>query len=211
MNPYLFIMASAFLALFVAVEIMQRIFKIQSEYTRKIAHVCSGFLVYLFPLVLSRNDIILLGLVFFVFLSITKAFGLLSSIHRVERRTLGELFFPLGIAVSAFLFVPQDNAAFQFGALVLGVSDAAGGFIGGLIGKHKIKFFGKKKSWEGAAAVFFSTFIIGFLATKGQASFLANAITALLLTFIELILAFGLDNLLLPIVAGLLFKVLIGV
>lgn len=210
MNPFLVIMAAAFLALFIAVEIAQRKFRMQSEYTRKIAHVGSGFLVYLMPTVLSRNEIMLLAVIFLVFLSITKASGLLSSIHRVDRKTLGELFFPLSIGVSAFLFLPQDSSAFQFGALVLGVSDAAGGLIGSFLGKHKIAFFGKKKSWEGTTAFFVATFLIGLLVTKGSVPLYSNIITALLLSCVELMLTFGFDNLLLPIVSGLLFKVLIG-
>jgi dolichol kinase len=210
MNSFFIIMAAAFLVLFVSVEIVQRIFRLQSEYTRKIAHVGSGFLVYFFPLVLSRNEIIVLALVFLVFLSITKMSGFLSSIHRVDRKTLGELFFPLGIAVSAFLFVPNNSVAFQFGALVLGLSDAAGGLIGTFFGKHKIAFFGKKKSWEGSAAFFCTTLIVGLGLMKGNSSLYSMVLVAAVLTVIELMLTFGVDNLLIPIVSGLLFQAFFG-
>src|SRR3989344_1182300 len=146
----------AFLILFLTVEVLNKKIGLKSEYTRKIAHLLSGVIVFFLPYFLTAYQIISLAALFTILLIGTRYFGLLSSIHKVNRKTIGEVYFPLGLGLSAFFFLPQNILAFQFGVLVLAFSDAFGGLVGQLYGKHKIGF-GLSKSWEGTLVFFLTT------------------------------------------------------
>ena len=142
-------------------------------------------------------------------------------VHSIERKTLGELYFPIGVALSAFIFLPasaptlvsgQANIVlFQFGVLVMGFADAMAAIIGVHYGKHKFAFTRDKKSVEGSSAFLITTFLIlllfNFFSIKVRLS--GFLILPIVLSFLELILSFGLDNLILPIVASFLLGVFI--
>ena len=92
---------------------------------RKVIHMISAIIICCFPYVLSLYHIVLLSILFaFIFL-IAKIFNFLPIINKVNRITLGEVFYPLGVMLSAIVFIPQGEIrAWQFGILVLGFSDA---------------------------------------------------------------------------------------
>jgi len=207
MNLILF--ALVFLIIFISVELIQRRTKMDHEYSRKLAHFLSGLAAFLMPYFLSRNAIIGLAVFFVLFLMATRFWGLFPSIHKVGRRTLGEVYFPAGIGLVAYFFLPGNLIAFQFGVLVLGLSDAVGGLVGSFLGSRKRKLFGNK-SVEGTAAFFLTTFLIFLLFVSSQASvnFLSGILLALTITLIELALSAGLDNLLLPVLSALFLKLL---
>jgi dolichol kinase len=204
--------ALVFLIIFIAVELIQRRTKMDHEYSRKLAHFLSGLAAFLMPYFLSRNAIVGLAVFFVLFLMATRFWGLFPSIHKVGRRTLGEVYFPAGIGLVAYFFLPSNLIAFQFGALVLGLSDAIGGLVGFILSSRKTKLFGNK-SVEGTAAFFFTTFLIFLLFISSQASvnFLSGILLALIITLIELALSAGLDNLLLPVLSALFLKLLTGI
>jgi len=152
-------------------------------------------------------------------------------VHSIERKTLGELYFPIGVALSAFIFLPasaptlvsgQANIVlFQFGVLVMGFADTTAAIIGVHYGKHKFTFvdprakiFGagaSKKSVEGSSAFFVTTFLIllffNFFSIEIKLS--GFLVLPIVLSFLELILSFGLDNLILPVVASFLLGIFI--
>jgi dolichol kinase len=206
----LIIVISIFFILFGVVEILQRWTKTKHELTRKIAHIFSGIIIFFLPNFLTAYEIVSLAIVFSILLGISKYFGLLSSIHKVDRKTLGEVYFPLGIGISAFLFLPSHVLAFQFGVLILTFADSFAGIIGESFGKHKIAFLTNKKSLEGTFAFFITTFLIIFFFQYSQPSFflLPALTTTILLTLIEILLSTGLDNLFLPILATYIFIII---
>ncbi len=203
----LIIVISIFFVLFGLIEILQRWIKIKHELTRKLAHIFSGVIILFLPNFLSAEEIVLLAVVFAVFLCISKYFGLLSSIHKIDRKTLGEVYFPLGIGISAFFFLPSHVLAFQFGILVLTFADSLAGIIGETFGNHRIAFLANKKSLEGTSAFFITTFLIIYFLEFPQPSFLflPALTTTILLTSVEVLLFAGLDNLFLPILATYIF------
>ena len=207
----LIITASIFLILFGFAEAIQRLTKIRHDLTRKFAHILSGTVVFFLPYFLNAREIIILAVTFAILLWISKYLGLLASIHKVNRKTLGEVFFPLGIGISAFFFLPHDLLAFQFGVLVLAFSDALAGIIGESFGKHKIFFLKSTKSMEGSVVFFFATLILvmAMYSQRTLTSILPMTVSSLLLTLIEMMLIGGLDNLLLPVVASYIFKVVV--
>lgn len=179
---------------------------------RKIIHIVSAIIICFFPYFLSVGQIVALSLIFsFIFL-ISKYLGFLPIINRVKRVSLGEVFYPLGVMISSLIFLTQgETTAFQFGVLVLGFSDALANILGDLYGRHRINFSWGGKSLEGSLAFLLSTILILFF-MNGKNIYPSQLINclflSLVLTILELILFFGLDNLFLPTIASYLFIIL---
>jgi len=125
----------------------------------------------------------------------------------VERKTFGEVFLPLGVILCATFFVPKNILAFQFGILIMGISDALASLFGERFGKHIIKVFGHKKSIEGSLAFFISSVIIVLFFTQRLGYQIV--LIPLILTLIEFFSVLGLDNLILPIAGAFLFQLLL--
>lgn len=196
----------AFLIVFILTELCIKKLRLDPDFTRKIAHVVAGIITFFTPYYLTRWEIVSIGVIFSIVLIFTKAFKLIPSIHSVQRKTLGEIYFPLGIALSAFLFLPNQMIAFQFGILVLGISDAVAALVGIPLGKHVYKILGNKKSLEGSVAFLIATcLILAIFAGSFNLTFLGIGI---LLTLVEFLLVFGLDNLILPVLSAYLLTVL---
>ncbi|MFA5420874.1 MAG: hypothetical protein WC280_02540 [Patescibacteria group bacterium] len=176
---------------------------------RKLIHIISSFVIILFPYFLNIWQIITISVLFsFIFL-ISKIKGFLPIINRVKRVSWGEIFYPLGVMISAILFLPQnDIKAFQFGVLILGLSDAMANIIGDMFGSIKVEFPWSKKSLEGSLA-FFITSLVLFAIFTSSSFFLGNIFLILLASFLltvsEFFLFFGVDNLILPSLAAYLF------
>lgn len=187
------------------------IFKIDNL-NRKIIHIISSFIILLFPYFLDVWQIVILSLFFcFVFI-ISKISGFLPIINRVKRVSLGEIFYPLGVMISAIIFLSQGQVlAFQFGILVLGLSDAMANIVGDILGYYKINLAWSKKSLEGSLAFFITTLLIIILILGSNFDYLNlnnYFLLALILTLIEFLLFFGLDNLILPTISSYLFLIL---
>ncbi|MFA5644383.1 MAG: hypothetical protein WC928_02535 [Patescibacteria group bacterium] len=180
------------------------------NFSRKIIHILSAIIILFFPYFLSLELIIFVCLLFSFLFALARFFDFLPIINKVRRLSLGEVFYPLGIMISAIFFLPDDILAFQFGVLVLGFSDALANIFGGLFGTYKIKIFGGAKSLEGSL-VFLLTTIILSIFFKGDFALLnfdKYFIVALILTLLEFSLFFGLDNLFLPFISAYLFSLL---
>lgn len=186
------------------------------NFNRKIIHILSAIVIIFFPYFFSLQQIIIISLFFaFLFtlarvLRMVKIFNLFKIINKVNRISWGEIFYPLGVMLSAIFFLPDRVLAFQFGILVLGLSDALANIFGGLFGTYKVKIFGGVKSLEGSLVFFLSTFILLLVLNGccGTSLIFSYLLTALILTIIEFALYFGLDNLFLPILASYLFTLI---
>src|SRR3989344_5625041 len=192
---FLFLFIS--LALIVGVEVLKRRFLISTPITRRCTHIGAALIAALSPLFLGREIIIISCLFFALLLFLSRRSNFFSSIHNVNRSTLGEVFLPLGEAFSALFFLPGGIKEFQFGVLVMGLSDAAAGIIGDKFGKHKVTIFGNKKSIEGSISFFLITLLLTFIFVPTVGFHLI--LIPLVLMFVELVLGYGLDNLALPI------------
>jgi len=166
---------------------------------RKAIHALSAVIICFFPYFFTIKQIVFISLLsrYFNFLPIIK----------VKRIGLGEVFYPLGVLISALAFLPQGEVlAFQFGILVLGISDAMANVLGDLYGVHRIDFYWSKKSLEGSFFFFLSTFLILLnFANFDISNIFIYFILSLVLTFLEFLLFFGLDNLVLPLLSSYLF------
>lgn len=198
MNILLILLTATILCILLTlVEILKKNFKLLPDLTRKLSHILSGLSAYLFPYFLNKYEILVLGIIFLILLFISKRKVILSSLHSVSRQTYGELLFPIGVAVSALIYLPENLLKYQTGILVLTFSDSLACIIGEKYGKHKIKILNQTKSLEGSITFFIVTFAI--LLIQYQAINFNLFLNTLVLTFAELFGVYGLDNLFIPI------------
>lgn len=200
------ITTAVFLLIFISVEAVSRRYKTSLEITRKIAHILSGLLTFFSAFFLTKLEIIGISIFFVVLLLLTKYFNLIKGIHGVQRKTFGEIFFPLGNILCAVFFLPHDVSAFQFGVLTVAVSDALAALVGVRFGKHTVSICGHQKSLEGSSTFFVTNMLMLTYLYKGFD--VKTIVIPAVLTASELLLVLGLDNLVLPSLAAYMFSVL---
>jgi dolichol kinase len=182
-----------------------------AESTRLAVHVAGASVAATFPLYLGLLDVIILGAGFTAFLTVTWARGSIGSVHGVRRPTVGALVFPIGLTATA-LVTWSHPAAFSFGALVLALADPAAHLAGNAARSRSWSIPGGMKSMAGSLAFLAVTLMLAFLFTwaMGTAALWPVITVSLLLTAIEGVLGYGLDNLPLPIAAALLGRYALG-
>ncbi len=203
----LVLVIALFTALCAAVEVLARLIRLAPELVRKLAHMSSAVLAAMLPLVVSFVEIAVLGLVFAALMAASLRMGIFNAIHGVSRTTYGEVFFPLGIA--ALAVACPNELAFAYGVLVLGLGDGLAALVGERFGRRVIPLVQTRKTLWGSGAFLAACFALGVLlmAPTGVSlsyALVAAAAMAIALTPVELFLTYGLDNLLLPTLAGLL-------
>lgn len=177
------------------------------EDDRKFVHIFSGLILYFFPFLVNKNETIILSLLFFLILLLSKRFNLLRGIHKVPRKTFGAELFPLGAGLIAVIFWDKNVAIFQYAGLILGFSDGIGGIIGKKIGK-KIIF--KNKTLEGSVAFFAVTVILFLAGTVSQSIIISVPVLllvlsgSLLVTLVELVFDKGWDNIFVPLISSII-------
>lgn len=208
MLPFL-IACSSFGILFVIVEATSRRYSwLSGDASRKFVHIVAGLMAAFLPNVLTFPEITALGLFFIGFMAVSKKTHLFPSIHGVKRMTLGEVYYPLSIALTAWLFpVPTT---YTYAILVLAISDGFAAVVGTQTGKHPFTLVKSKKSFEGSATFLLTCFVITVVTTVGSmplaTTFVVSLAIALLLAFVEATLGGGLDNLVLPLAAALIMS-----
>ena len=145
MNLIIFLVIST--AFLLAVEIIKRKFLLSSSITRRVSHAGAALIAAVSPLFIDKNLIVFACFGFAGVMFISRRFTFLSSLHSIGRKTFGEVFLPLGEAVSAAIFLPQTVAAFQYGVLVMGLSDAFAGFVGEKYGRHQNNIFNHRSQF----------------------------------------------------------------
>lgn len=196
-------LSAVFLLLLVTEELWRR-GKLHVEVSRKIVHMGTGVMIAFWPLYLKWEVIQAAALLLLAVVLISHKYHIFKSIHSVKRITKGEILYPAGIAICAFLEpVPW---VFTAAILHLALADGLAAIVGVHYGKRTAyKLISHGKSLAGSAAFFITSFAI-FV----SASFLVsdNALphlyawflwSALALTFIENISWYGLDDITVPV------------
>jgi len=176
-----------------------------AETTRRLVHITGAGTTALLPLYLQLRDVVLLAIAFTVFLGWTRVRGSLRSVHAVARPTLGAVVFPIGLLLAA-LAVWLHPAALAYAALMLAVADPAASVVGQRFRGPSWQVPGGRKSALGSIAFFAVALALGtvFALAAGNGAILAVAGAAAVLTVVEASLGYGLDNLFIPGIAGLL-------
>ncbi len=173
-----------------------------TELSRKLVHVLSGIIVAFMPFFASWLEIQILGIAFVLVILISKKVGIFRSIHAVERVTIGEILFALAIVLLALL--EPKVWIFTISILHLAVADSAAALVGVKWGKlTSYSILGNKKSLHGNLAFFVTSVLImlsAYVTHRNEYSFWYLVILVpIVLTIIESLSWYGIDNFLIPI------------
>lgn len=185
------------------VEVLKRKLFISNNFSRRLAHIGAGAINITAPLFVSPVAIITVNVLFAGLLLVGRNTNYFSSVQTANRKTYGDVYFPLGIIAAAVVLLPNNVLAFQYGVAIMGISDALAGFVGERWGRKTISIFNTQKTILGAIVFYFSSLVITLILAPQLLPIVF--IIPFILTMVEFTLVFGLDNLILPIVAGLLF------
>jgi dolichol kinase len=178
-----------------AAEVLKRRRVGSSELLRKTVHIGDGLLAAALPLFVSFRAIAGIALFFACAMAISRRRRIFTAVHDVERRSYGEIFYPLGIALLATFF--PHWRPFVYGVLVIALADGLAAPVGIRFGRRKLP---GGKSVAGSA-----TFLV--ISLSAGLALGVSPVVAAALTVSEASLRYGLDNLVLPPLAGLLIGV----
>jgi dolichol kinase len=194
-----------FLLIFAAAELWRRFGRPEPEWTRKLVHFGGGIVSLALPwLVRTHWTVLVLGALFAAILLLTRKLGLLESVHGVERKSEGGLYFPIAVYVM-FLLAADRPVFYLISVLALVVSDALAALVGGTYGRMRFRVERDRRSIEGSAVFFLATFLAVHLPlllltdVDRLLSVLVAVQIALLVTFFEAVSLEGNDNLIVPV------------
>ena len=184
-------------ASFVVLERLVRTRNVPTEITRRVAHVLACLFALLVHAVLPFWLFIVCSVVFAALMWLSRHFHVFTSIHKVRRRSLGDVYLPLGIGVAALLG-GSDAAVFVAAVLILGLADVAAGLVGDYLRSSR-------KTWWGSGAFLGVSVFVLALCGFGLVPVI---VVALLATATERYSPLGTDNISIPLVAAALLAVL---
>ena len=194
-----------YLLLFISVELFYRKFKPKPETTRKFIHFFSGIIAIFFPFLFHYvSSIIFMGILFTIILYIAKRTEILTSATDVDRKTMGEVYFPISIML-LFILAHQHPVLYIISVLMLAISDPVGAIIGKTYGSIKYKVQTDEKSMEGSFMFFLVSFLVihlGLLIFTDISrinTVLISFLASLIVTALESISLEGMDNIFIPL------------
>ena len=204
------IVISALAAMMAWVRQMGARFNVHPELQRKSVHIGMGLITLWFPWIFNDPWPVVL-------LAVLAVAGLLAmkwvrplkariggALHGVERSSLGEIYFPLAVAL-LFVLAGDMPVLYMVPILVLTLADAVAAIIGVRYGNHPYSTSEGHKSAEGSLAFFLtafgSTFLPVLLMTDVPAGkvIVGALLIGLLVMLFEAISVGGLDNLFIPV------------
>jgi len=181
-----------------------RVIPYNPEIARKSVHFLSGLTALSLPyLIQSHWLVLLLAVSFLMVITVAGKKGLLRSIHGIERKSQGALYFPVSV-YGIFLLGHARPVIYLIPILVMTVSDTLAALLGEKYGSLKYEVEGSMKSVEGSAVFFFATFLCVHLPLllmtqiDRNSSVLIALVIALLITGFEAISLAGSDNIFIP-------------
>ncbi len=203
-------------SLILSAEVLHKKFHYPSEQSRKFLHVSGGLLSLLLPLFFKSHWWVLaLCAIAFIILLVTYKKNLLSSVHQVNRYTLGSVIFPIPVYL-CFLVAELKHMDIYFFLPIslLTISDTAAEMGGQKCGERGPKFFNNQKTLVGSLFFFATAIIVSFcwLHFKGGIPFLLAMVYGILIAITtciaELVTLHGWDNLSVPAATLLLLLII---
>lgn len=203
----------AILCLILLAEKMRRDHHLKPEVTRKFVHISVGSFIAFWPFFMPHWMVYLACLAFVTVIVMSRYFGYFRSIHSVERKTWGDLLFPIGIAIT--MAIAQTDWIFAVAILHMSLADGTAALVGEKWGgKHAYKVFGFKKTILGnlsfglVSVLIMACLVWGVDAGFSNLGFSALIWIPLIATFLEAVSVKGSDNLVVPIVLSIMLNLL---
>ena len=182
------------------------------SFSRRFVHIMVGNCIFVMPFF---NDPY--AMVWFLTLPITIAAFLLTKYSPIKIKSgvtdaghaLGLVYYA-GIWTLLIFLLPDKLwiVGVAVGAMVYG--DGFASLIGRKWGKHQFKIFNGVKSLEGSTAMLIVSFAVIYaylIFATGHAGFVVCLTIAFTATLVEAISPFGLDNILVPVIAAMVYFV----
>lgn len=190
---------------------------IAGERGRKFIHILSGVWMAFWPFYIPFDGIFMLGCAALTLLLYSRFTNLFHAIYAVKRKTYGELFFALAIIVCAY--IGREAWIFTTSILLLALADGGAAVVGRFWGiNNQYLVFGSKdliKSRAGTLAYVVLAYIaVGVGLVLGGSDVLqSNHVVflglPLLMTVVENISPYGMDNIMTPVFATLILNALV--
>jgi phytol kinase len=216
-------------AMLVGLRVYQRLCSPHPELIRKLLHMGMGLLTLSFPWLFDVAwPIVVLGVLSVAgMLSLRLVHGLRNSfgcvVSGVSRVSLGEVYFPLAVAILFLLYLHTDHPdpacrvlLYCIPILLLTLADAMAALVGVRYGHAHYATSDGRKSIEGSLAFFLVAYfcvqvpLLLFSNLGRKEILLIGLLLAWLAMMFEAIAWAGLDNLILPLVSYLLLKTYLG-
>lgn len=184
---------------------------LKHEHARKFVHIVTACWIAVWPMFLSLRMIQLLSIALLVVVLIATRLKIFKSIRDVKRKSYGDISFALGIGFSAV--VAPSPLLFSVAILHIGLADGLAALVGQKLGtKNRYTIFGQEKSIAGTAtfAVISLCILAALLiaATPEPLLFAPVLITLpIALALAENISPYGLDNVVVPALLLLAFRI----
>lgn len=199
------VVGAAFLLIFAVAEAWRAWGNPEPEWTRKLVHFGGGIVSATLPWVIASHwTVLALGAAFALIIGGSKRMGLLRSVHGVSRSSQGGVYFPLSVYL-LFLLSSTRPVFYLISILVLVVADTMAALVGSRYGRATYPVEKDRRSLEGSAVFFLTTFLIVHLPLllltemDRAATVVIGIQLALVVTFFEAISVGGNDNLLVPL------------
>jgi phytol kinase len=191
---------------------------LKGEKARKFIHVLAGLWIGFWPLILPFDGIFIISIVMFVMVLYSRMTRLFHAIYSVKRTSYGDIFYALGIMISAYL--GREPWIFLIAIFLVALADGGAAIIGRYFGSENryrvFKITSLQKSVAGTAAFIVlaqsSVLLAWFLG--GQEVIRANTLLVFLAmpvvaAALENVTPYGTDNVVLPVFATLLLNSLL--
>ncbi|MEO7176432.1 MAG: phosphatidate cytidylyltransferase [Saprospiraceae bacterium] len=219
------ILAGAFLMIFAIAELLYHRLKVEAEFSRKFAHISTGLLTLLFPILLSSHWwVLLLCASFALILVLSLRYKFFPSINAIERKSHGSLLFPLSVYCAFLLYdyekVKNDGNVdaliyFYLPILTLAICDPLAAWFGGKFPYGPFYIRKGLKTLSGSFAFFISSICLSLLilhyfpfANIAVNPFILVVLIAFCAAAVEGLSGDGIDNFTIPVtVAAILVLV----
>ena len=192
--------------------------KLKGEYARKFVHILTATFAAFWPLIMNRYQIVIISLLFIFVVIGVKKLKLFKSLRSIRRATYGEIWYAVGIGLTAVLF--QSNAVYAIAILHMALADGFAAIVGvGLSTRNnRFKYNGSRKSIEGSLTFVAVSFLLNATywawfaqhpVAGGSAILIAlySLTTAVALSGLEIASPKGSDNVIIPVAAGIFLMI----
>ena len=209
-------LALSFVYLGIVLLIAMRLEKQPYELSRKFVHIMATNWWLIASIAFKSPWLASIVPLFFVFFNIVTFFaGWLPAVNRqIDGRNFGTIYYALSTLFLTYVsFQPGSSLMIGgVGLLVMGYGDGLAGLVGRKWGRHPFQLFQAKKSLEGSLTMFITSFavlVVYLTYMTGSAALLPCFVIALISTLVEAISPWGLDNILVPLIAAFAYFIYI--
>lgn len=186
----------------------------QREWSRKLVHIGTGPVVLLaWGFGIGREIALPVALLVTAATVLNHRYQLLPAVEDVGRPSYGTVAYGASISILLALYWPQQPLAVAAGVLVMAFGDGLAGLVGPALPSRRWSLWGQTKSLAGTGCMLLAALtVLGLLAalasSTGQPAPAAAACLglALLATALEQWSVFGVDNLSVPVLTGVLWS-----